>query len=89
MYKTVQNIIVEYTQSVAPLKHSVDRLEFGSMHQAVERIAVAFMPTYEIIKRCAQQKVDLLLCHEGLFYSHHTNKALLHDTVAQEKQRLK
>lgn len=48
-----------------------DRLLIGDPSAPVTGIVTTFMPTLSIIERAAQQGANLVIGHEGLFFSHH------------------
>lgn len=67
---TIKNIIDELAKSVPTIENTVDTLQFGDPNDEVKKIAVAFMPTSEVISRAIEIGANLLICHEGVFHSH-------------------
>jgi putative NIF3 family GTP cyclohydrolase 1 type 2 len=67
---TIQKIINELIKSVPMVENTVDTLEFGDPSEEVSKVAVAFMPTFDVIKHAIQLGANLLICHEGIFHSH-------------------
>lgn len=68
---------------------TVDGLKSGEESAGVTGIATAFMATYSVISQAASLGVNLLITHEGVFYSHEDRKrSELTDPVMAEKQRL-
>ncbi|MGG1613762.1 Nif3-like dinuclear metal center hexameric protein [Paenibacillus phoenicis] len=71
---------------------TVDGLVCGKPETQVRGIAVTFMATQAAIEQAASLGANLLISHEGVFYSHRPdgNKLLEEDPVARHKlQRLK
>lgn len=86
---TVQNVIDLLMEPVGRLQNSVDTLKSGDPDMEVKGIAVAFMPTYGVIQQALAKGVNLLIIHEGLFYSHHDNTEMIeNDSVYQNKCKL-
>lgn len=50
---------------------SVDGIVAGDGDAAVRGIAVAFIASHDVIVRAAELGANLLITHEGVFYSHH------------------
>ncbi|SER50948.1 Putative GTP cyclohydrolase 1 type 2, NIF3 family [Gracilibacillus ureilyticus] len=84
----VREVINIITKPVGIIPDTVDMLLFGSDNQSVDNIGVAFMPTYENIRKCVEMDINLLVCHEGVFYSHSTDVPLNGSSIIVEKQRL-
>ncbi|KAB8131000.1 transcriptional regulator [Gracilibacillus oryzae] len=84
----IQDIISVLINPIQEIDDTVDILHYGNSNKTVKKIAVSFMPTHEIIERCAQLDVDLLITHEGLFYSHTDNHIAIENAVAWKKQKL-
>ncbi|MCQ4088059.1 Nif3-like dinuclear metal center hexameric protein [Saccharibacillus sp. JS10] len=70
---TIQNVIdVLYEKVEASLPEpSVDRLLIGNTDSVVTGIVTTFMPTTHVIEQAAQIGANLVIGHEGLFFSHH------------------
>ncbi|SHM98670.1 Nif3-like dinuclear metal center hexameric protein [Gracilibacillus kekensis] len=83
---TVQQVIDKLKEGIAPVEETVDTVKFGDSSQKVKKIAVAFMPTYDVIKKVINLEVNLLICHEGTFYRHHDGESLMSDI---HKQKIK
>lgn len=67
---TIKDMINELTKSVPTIENTVDTLQFGNLNDEVSKVAVAFMPTSEVISRAIEIGANLLICHEGIFHSH-------------------
>jgi putative NIF3 family GTP cyclohydrolase 1 type 2 len=87
---TVADVIGLLTERVGPIEGTVDKLLIGDIEQEVTGIAVAFMPTVDVLERAAAMGANMLIAHEGANYSHHAGfeETLTNDTVYQDKLRL-
>jgi len=81
----VQDIIQQLTSPVEKLENTVDTLKFGSLDMKVTGVAVSFMPTLHALKKTVELGANLLLTHEGLFYSHWDENNLGENQVQEEK----
>lgn len=89
MTLTVQHVMDWLMEPVDRLEHTVDTLQFGSPDAPVTGIVTTFLATQEVIEQAIALKANLILTHEGAFYSHHERTGLLEeDPVHQEKLRL-
>lgn len=73
---TVRGVIDSLLRPLAsPLpENTSDRLLIGDLDAPVTGIVTAFMPTLSVIERAAQSGANLVIGHEGLFFSHHERK---------------
>lgn len=73
---TVRGVIDSLLRPLAsPLpENTSDRLLVGDLDAPVTGIVTAFMPTLSIIERAAESGANLVIGHEGLFFSHHERK---------------
>lgn len=85
---TVREIIQQLTRSVETIENTVDTLKFGSPSTEVTGIAVAFMPTNTAIQKTIELGANLLITHEGLFFSHWDKYELGDNQVYHEKYKL-
>lgn len=53
------------------IEPTADTLKFGRPHTEVTGIATAFMPTQAVLEEAAARGANLVIVHEGLWYSHH------------------
>ncbi|MBO7745728.1 Nif3-like dinuclear metal center hexameric protein [Paenibacillus sp. MWE-103] len=67
---TVQDILNKLTEPVEPLASTVDGLEFGDASTVVTGIVTAFMATQEVLEQALAVGANLIIAHEGTFYSH-------------------
>ncbi|WP_431785497.1 Nif3-like dinuclear metal center hexameric protein [Paenibacillus lactis] len=68
---TVQDVIDRLTGQSGSPDASVDGIVAGDGGAAVRGIAVAFIASHDVIVRAAEMGANLLITHEGVFYSHH------------------
>ena len=89
MTLTVQNVLDRLMEPVDQIQNTVDTLKYGHPDMEVKGIATTFMATQQVIERAFHLGVNLLITHEGLFYSHTDNQELLKEnTVYSEKNRI-
>ncbi|MFD1885332.1 Nif3-like dinuclear metal center hexameric protein [Paenibacillus wenxiniae] len=86
LFHTDQKAMNEHKQQ-GSVVGGVDGLETGSPHTIVTGIVTAFSASQRVIEQAAAMGANLLVVHEGLFYSHHDQRALLHDDAVY-KQKL-
>lgn len=63
--------IVEFLKSLAVypvVSDTVDTIKYGSENEEVFKIGVTLFPHYNVIKEAKDNGVNLLICHEPLFY---------------------
>lgn len=87
---TVQDVINRLTGSTEPHAPTVDRVVAGSEAAVVHGIAVTFAASHSVIQRTLQAGANLLITHEGVFYSHHgaEYEGMTESPVYQDKLRL-
>lgn len=84
----IQDIIDRLTASLEPIPNSVDTLTFGTPGTEVKGIAVAFMATQQVLEQSVQLGANLVITHEGIFYSHRDGtKPLYADDVVYESKK--
>ncbi|MDQ8735861.1 Nif3-like dinuclear metal center hexameric protein [Paenibacillus sp. LHD-38] len=85
---TIQDIIDRLTASVEPIPNTVDTLTFGAPETEITGIAVTFMATQQVLEQSFQLGANLVITHEGTFYSHHDGtQALYADDVVYEAKK--
>lgn len=86
---TIQDVIDYLVEPAAPIKSTVDMLKFGDPKTEVRGIATTFMATHYVLQQAAALGVNLLITHEGIFYSHlDQTEPLQHDPVYLDKRKL-
>ncbi|OAS15732.1 Nif3-like dinuclear metal center hexameric protein [Paenibacillus oryzisoli] len=89
MRVNIQTVINRLISPIAKLEQTVDTLKFGHPDTEVTSIVVAFMPTQSVIEQAIQRGANLIIAHEGPFFSHHDDTVLRKDDpVYEEKRRL-
>ncbi|MGI6669684.1 MAG: Nif3-like dinuclear metal center hexameric protein [Acetivibrionales bacterium] len=85
----IKEVIDTLTADAEPVTPTVDKLETGRPETIVKGIAITFLATHEIIEKAKNLGVNLLISHEGIFFSHHDRREILKgDPVFEEKRRL-
>ena len=84
----IQDVINTLTSPTIPMNSTVDHLLFGDSSAKVTGVAVTFLATQETIEKAKALGVNLIISHEGIFYSHwHKTDALKEDQVYLQKCR--
>ncbi len=85
----ISDIIEFITSPAEPVEPTVDKLETGNPRTEVKGIAVTFLAGQEIIDEALALGCNLIISHEGLFYSHWDKKEKYgEDSVYREKLEL-
>jgi putative NIF3 family GTP cyclohydrolase 1 type 2 len=82
----IQNIIDALTNPVGTLEQTVDKLEYGNSNTTVTGVAVTFLATQEIIEKAEHLGANLLITHEGIFFSHWDKREMLKEDPVYEKK---
>jgi putative NIF3 family GTP cyclohydrolase 1 type 2 len=84
----VKDIIDVLTNPTIHIENTVDNLLFGNSLSEVSGVAVTFLATQEIIEKAKSLGLNLIISHEGIFYSHHNNElALQNDPIYLMKRK--
>ncbi len=88
MKTTVKDVIARMRpEGAGPFASDV--LISGNPDSEVRSVAVAFSPSHDVVSRAVASGADLLIAHEGVYYSHYHDPArLADDPVAKEKTDL-
>ncbi|MDP4088584.1 MAG: Nif3-like dinuclear metal center hexameric protein [Bacillota bacterium] len=82
----IKDILDELNTPAVPMESTVDNLLFGDTSSKVTGVAVTFLATQEIIEKAKALGVNLIISHEGIFYSHWgKTDALQDDSVYKQK----
>ncbi|AWB44572.1 transcriptional regulator [Paenibacillus sp. CAA11] len=89
MITTVQEIWESLKEQVVHLKQGegVDGLLFGRPEDAVIKVVVAFNCSWYVIERAIELGANLIITHEGLFYSHYHDVSHGSCALAAAKQQ--
>lgn len=82
----IKNILDALTTSVLPMEHTVDKLEYGDPYSTVEGIAVTFLASQEVIVKAKALGANLIISHEGIFYSHWDKRDILRMNPVYQKK---
>lgn len=82
----IQNIIDALTTPRITIENTVDVLEFGNPASIVTGVVTTFLATQEVIEKAKDLGANLIISHEGIFYSHRGNQGMSHsDSIYQKK----
>lgn len=85
----IENVIERLRGDLSEIADSVDRLDYGFPSAEVRGIATVFMPTLHTIEEAVRLGANLLVTHEGLYYSHRKPaEGLMNDPAAAAKHKL-
>jgi putative NIF3 family GTP cyclohydrolase 1 type 2 len=86
---TIQDVIDALNAPVGAIKNSVDRLIAGNPTTVVTGIAVTFMATRQVLEKAHRRGINLVITHEGTFYSHFesTETSLANEPVYAAKKQ--
>lgn len=89
MAVTVEQIIHALTEPVGVLEPTVDTLKYGNAETVVSGIVTTFMPTQAVLEETVKLGANLIIAHEGAFFSHHDSftQELGHDPIYQAKDK--
>lgn len=65
-----------------------DHLLFGNPNDTIIRIGVCWVATIEVINRAIENNINLIICHENLFYNSSTSPKSIVIKSIEEKQKL-
>jgi putative NIF3 family GTP cyclohydrolase 1 type 2 len=82
----IQNVIDALTTPAIPIENTVDKLDFGNADTIVTGIATTFLATHEVIEKAKNLDVNLIISHEGIFYSHIHNPKIIEGNKVYEKK---
>lgn len=66
----IKDVIETLTSPDIAIENTVDGLEFGKPEEQVKGIAVTFLATQEVIGEAVGLGANLIISHEGIFFSH-------------------
>ncbi|RAP77446.1 Nif3-like dinuclear metal center hexameric protein [Paenibacillus montanisoli] len=67
----IQDVIDIFEERSGASPNGADRLLFGDAGASVTGIAVTFMATRQVLEQAHEIGANMIISHEGLFYSHH------------------
>ena len=85
----VSDVYNAMTASISPTENTVDGIIAGNPDAVVKGIGVTFLATQEIIEKAQDQGINLIISHEGIYFSHWGIRDTLEpDQVYLNKSRL-
>ncbi|WP_342421716.1 Nif3-like dinuclear metal center hexameric protein [Paenibacillus sp. FSL E2-0178] len=89
MTLTFGQVIGHLTAGIRKPDGTVDRLEPGAPESEVQGIVTAFSASQYVIEQAALLGANLIITHEGVYYSHQNNReGLENDPVYRQKSEL-
>lgn len=86
---TVQDVVGSLPISDKTMIDSVDQLLAGCYDEEVKGIATTFTATCEVIEKACKLGVNLLISHEGIYYTHQNDPEwLAADPMCRRKRQL-
>ncbi|MED3792949.1 Nif3-like dinuclear metal center hexameric protein [Niallia alba] len=86
---SVQRVVEKLIEPARKFESTTDVLIKGSPHIDVTGIVIAFMLTQEVLEKAISLKANLIITHEGPFYSHANWKdKYANDPICMAKLRL-
>lgn len=86
MNVSIKNVIEALTTPAVPIENNVDELQFGNSNTVVTGIATTFLATQEVIEKAKALGINLIISHEGIFYSHRFNSKIAEDNKVYKKK---
>ncbi|KKI91546.1 transcriptional regulator [Bacillus sp. SA1-12] len=84
----IQDVLDKLMEPVNKLETTVDKLLFGDPSTEVKGIIVTFVASHDVLQHAIDLGANLIISHEGIFYSHQENgEHLKEDPVYMEKRR--
>ncbi|MDQ0230016.1 Nif3-like dinuclear metal center hexameric protein [Metabacillus malikii] len=84
---SIQDVIDEITKPVKKIVNTVDGLLYGEVNESITGIIVTFVASQYVLKKSTELDANLIITHEGIFYSHHAHNPLQDYKSFIEKQR--
>jgi putative NIF3 family GTP cyclohydrolase 1 type 2 len=84
---TIGNVVQRLTERAGRLEQTVDRLAFGTPETEVTGIVTTFLATQYVLEQAAALGANLVVSHEGLFYSHRERPESLGENLVYAQKR--
>lgn len=86
---TIGHFLQRLVERAGLLEQTVDRLMFGSPETEVTGIVTTFLATQHVLEQTVALGANLVITHEGVFYSHHERmESIAEDPVYLTKRKL-
>jgi putative NIF3 family GTP cyclohydrolase 1 type 2 len=82
----VRQVLRSLELPVGQRHNTVDRLLAGSELTKVKGIVTCFMPSMHVLEKAVRLGANLIIAHEGLFYSHSTEYEMKESSVYRRKR---
>ncbi|GGF81053.1 hypothetical protein GCM10010912_27690 [Paenibacillus albidus] len=79
-------IMESLTVGLEPLEHTVDQLEPGHVDCEVRGIVTAFSASQAVIEQALAKGANLIITHEGVYFSHQDHRDWLEDDPVFEQK---
>jgi len=84
---TIKDVIHQLTKQIPEVENTVDILKSGQLDTIVKGIGTTFLATQAVIEQAIDLDINLLISHEGAFYSHRDNEGMLEGDPVSDKKR--
>ena len=79
MSVTIRTILEDLMGTMEQIDETVDTLKPGNPETVITGMITAFSATQYVVERAVAMNANLLITHEGVFYSHHETSEWLED----------
>lgn len=88
MNTRIKDILHALIEPIGTLEQTVDTLKAGDPSTEVTGIVMTFMPTMRVLEEARSLGANLVIAHEGLYYSHHDSfeASMLEDPIYLAKK---
>ena len=80
--------VIEYLSNLSNKENERDFILNGNPNRIIKKVATVFLLTVEVLKKCIEDNVDMIIVHEGLFYHQPAYIDKLKDEIAIKKNNL-
>ena len=80
--------IIEYLDKLSDKANERDFVLSGNPEKTINKIAVVFLLTIDVLKKCIVENIDMIIVHEGLFYHEPSYTDNLVDAISTKKNDL-
>lgn len=87
MSVTIRMILEDLMGTVEQIDGTVDTLKPGNPEMVITGMVTAFCATQYVVERAIAMNANLLITHEGVFYSHHDPSEWLEDDPVYRAKR--
>lgn len=80
--------IIDYLDKLSNKANDRDFVLNGNPEKTINKIAVVFLLTFDLLKKCIAENIDMIIVHEGLFYHEPTYMDNIVDEISTKKNDL-